>query len=408
MESVLKIYKKRTSEKDYIGMVYAICVALLPVLSMYASGIPGFSVGDIVLIVWFLYSLLPQADKNIYSVNINPLLIGMGCIVGFTSISLLLQGEGYYESIIRIIRYFFYIFCVLFVSKKLLNFSDLKKWVKIVCLIGVGYIVLQYILFYGFDYILVGFWRKLELYTPEYNRDYSEYYWMYRPTSFFLEPAHYARYSAIGLALFLYGEKNTVKDILCACLITVGILLSTSGQGYGLLVLLWGIYFIKWIVKKSSYKETMIKGIIILCGIIILPFILQIPVIEKTIERILSGGLTDGNSAIGARLGGLYKYLELDFIYQIIGKGFGQIPEGSWLSSAVYWLYGGGLIVFTIYFYFLMVSIFELKGVQKIVLLLFSVLFITDDSFYSYMCVIFLSLCLLKPKKETKKEEENI
>ncbi len=379
--------------------LYTLCVAILPMLAMYASGIPGFSLADVILFLFTAFAMLnySRQDNNGYGGNVKWLFCGMALILAFDVVVLLVDSKNLYDVAIRTIRYGFYIFCFAFTSKKMLDVELLKKYVKNITLISTAYIFLQYAVYKLGGKVLRGFIPWIPLYIEDYAlRDYESLFeTMFRPTSLFLEPAHFARYAIIGLIIILWKSEPDFKDILLAVLVSFGVLLSTSSQGYLLLALVWVLFAL---TRATRIKSDIVKLFIIigvLCAPVLIYIIFTLPYVQETILRSLSGSIGDSNTALGARLSGFLYFGELNIFNKIFGTGFGNIPESGWLSSAAYWLYGSGIIVFFIFLIFLLTSLVKLKHECRMILLIVFILFFSDDSFYSSMCVLFYSLSLL-------------
>lgn len=383
-------------------------MALLPLFASYASGIPGFSLADVILVLFTMCALLKigARDNNRMLGNIGALYIGIALILLFDVIAVTSNKGALYDVSIRTIRYCFYVFCFIYTSKKLIDVEMLKKCVKNVSVLATIYIILQYVMYHVFDKVLNGFLPWLELYVEDYGtKDYESIYEaMFRPTSFFLEPAHFARYAIIGLIIILWAKDLKIKDMFFAVFVSVGVLISTSSLGYLLLAMVWVSFALTRLVKikKSWAKLCMILAVLI--APVALYVIFQLPYVQDTIMRSLSGDINDTNTAIGARLNGFSHFAELSILGKIFGVGFGCIPEGAWLSSAAYWLYGSGIIVFSVYLVFLLSSLLRLKNEKKMILLIMFFLFFSDDSFYSYMCIIYYSLSLLTERVSYEKD----
>lgn len=396
-----------TNTNNSLRISFTVAVAILPLLATYSSGIPGFSAADVVLVCFFIVTLLRYRSplRNNFAVSPNLIYIAIYLIVLLSLISLATQKDAQFVNVaIRTIRYFFYLSVVGVCSRRILDIPMCEKAVVFVCIAATSYIVLQFALYHTSDVILKGFLPFLSVYeegyaTTNYESIYSS---MYRPTSFFLEPAHYARYQLIGLAVCLFSSNSFShknRSIFVAIFISIGILISTSAQGYLLMFIIWLV----WIVKQLCETQNNTVRNVLLCLIPFLPLIIyavfSTQVVELTIKRALNWDVSNTNTAIGARIGGLQYYIDLPFLYKIIGCGFGVVPEHAWLSSAAYWLYGSGIIVFLLYLIYGLICIKPLHGAKKCILLVFLALFFSDDSFYSYMCIIFISLSLLAPRK---------
>lgn len=387
-----------------ISKVFSVLVAALPLLATYASGIPGFSLADICLAVFVGLSLLTSGSLNRYRVRINSLIVGLIVLIAFSLLACL---AGFPSSVsdvaIRTIRYGFYIAALFTAGKRFLDLPTLRASIKVISFLGSIFIMFQLLMYRVFDVIVKGYLPSLPLYIEDYgNLDYEQIYeeLMYRPTSFFLEPAHYARYCIIGLILLLFADALVDnKRILGAIVCAVGIIISTSSQGYFLLAIVASMFLFTRIkaVKSPSIRLLLRVGVLLLPFLVV--WVLQVPVVAETIDRTLSGSISDQNTALGARLGGFVEFAELPFVNQLIGTGFGNVPEEIWMSSAAYWLYGSGIIVTLIYLWFLFRSFFRLGRLGKYIVLVIVVLFFTDDAFYSYMIVPFFSLFLFEPKR---------
>lgn len=383
--------------------MYSVIVAILPLLATYASGIPGLTVADVALAVCVVMTLVGGYSKqNRFVLRPTLIVLALYMIVLFGLVTVTTQEEPEIGNIVvRVIRYFFYLAVIAISSVRMLDLRICKQMVRLVAILGTVYILLQYLLYYLFGYVLRGFLPFLDLYVEGYAvQDYGKVYstMMYRPTSFFLEPAHFARYAVIGLALYLFDDRHiSLKQILGATFVSGGILLSTSAQGYLLMAVVWGGFLVhrirdirvRW-VRNAFYLLIPFLPLLLM-------MILQIPFVQTAVERALNIDIASENTALGARTGGFLFFFELPPLYKLIGMGFGVVPEGVWVSSAVYWLYGAGIFVFLLYCLYGLRCLLRVGGSARYILLVFLLLFITDDSFYSYMCVLFVSLSLLKP-----------
>lgn len=386
-----------------LSKYFSLIVAILPILATYASGILGLSVADVCLVLFVMISMLKRGSRNQYAVPIFSLLMGLMLIFLLTMVSCLLGfPSNVSDVVIRIIRYGFYIAVLFTACKKILDIPSLVESVKNISFIGSVFIIFQTVTYYVFGIVIKGFVSFLPLYTEQYqNLDYIDVYeslGMYRPTSFFLEPAHYARYCIIGIILYLFVDQVIdSKSVFRAVLCMLGIIVSTSTQGY----LMLGLVILIFFFTRIKHIESRILRLLIGFAVIMLPLIffgiLQLPVVQLTLKRSFSGSILDSNTAIGGRLSGYMSYFKLPTIKKLIGTGFGNVPDGVWLSSAAYWLYGSGIFVFVIYIYFLLRAFFCVGLAEKSILLIVLLLFFTDDSFYSYMIVLYFSLVIFRP-----------
>lgn len=395
-----------TISYKFIRKIFSLLIAVLPVLSSYYSGIPGFTVGDFCLVIFAVVSFFIQDFPNDYLIKLDFLYLGIVIIILLSSFSMFLQlstpesSISVVDSYVRIVRYCFYLFIAIYVCRRLLNLDFLKKSIVYVAIVATVFLIVQVLAYRVFDYYLRGTASFIPLYTEGYDRaDRMVFGDMFRATSFFLEPAHYARYTVIALGVILFGKSEVSdRDIAIAILLSIGVILSTSSQGYMLLLVVW----LAFMFTRLSYIKSPTLACLFLLIIVLSPVILygvsRIPVVAQTIERSFGDMNKNGNAAQKARLGGIKYFFELPVLYQIIGVGFGNVPNKVWMSSLGYWLYGGGVMTFCIYVIFMVYAVMQLRGINRIVFLFYCILFITDDSYYSYMLILFLSLSLFEER----------
>ena len=404
-----------SSSYGLIRKTFSIFIAAMPLFASYYSGLQGFTVCDVCLVFFTLISFFVLDSSAEYFFNITILMVGVVAIIVLSVISMVIQIIFDFAEVptkdifIRIIRYAFYVFVALFVCKRMLNVHILVKSIVGIALVATIFLIVQVVAYQIFGVYIKGTISSIPLYVEGYNvADRMVFGDMFRATSFFLEPAHYSRYATIALSIVLFRNKTVQnKDIVRGVFVSVGIILSTSSQGYVLLALIWLVFIL---VRLRYVQSTFVMSLFIVAiclSPILLHIVLKIPVVSLTLKRSLNGLSAGQNAATEARLGGVRYFLDLPTIYKIIGMGFGNIPDKSWMSSATYWLYGGGLVTFFIFLIFMVKGLIRLNGFHRIVFLCYCLLFISDDSYYSYMLILFLSLSLFKMENSKSVEEKN-
>lgn len=393
-----------TSEK--IKKYYTIFVVLLPLVSVYASGIPGFTLGDILLLLFLICRLILGIKNKKLQMNKNtmPLILLSVAIVLISLISVLEQGSiDIYSIVIRIVRRIFYYLCVAIISSEWFIYDFGVNCIINAGKIGTIYLMIQYIFFYLGNIVLNGFIPFLPVYHENYTQiDYYEIYNnMFRPTSFLLEPAHLARYLCIPLTFVLFDKKDK-NSKLWAFFLSIAIVASTSGTGTICVILIWLIYGIKYTISSIKSGKLRLNHIIILIFMIVFFVLsLQTPIVQSTIDRIIGSDLTNVNTAGGARFRGYLQYFQLPIFNLIFGTGYGNMPNTSlvtWFSGASYILYGCGAIGFFICLivFFIILKKTKTSG-QKTLCTIFFVLFFIDDCFMSHVAVVYFSfLCINK------------
>lgn len=381
--------------------VYSCFIAFLPIISIYASGIPGLTLGDVCLILLFFFSVISSKKSNTIGgtdksrVIRTFLILAFYYLVSFCCSTILQPNPPIVEMSIRIIRFLFYIIVLLELSKKYFDYEIASKWVRRISVAATFYVVLQYILYFKYSYILKGYLQSIPIYLKEYSViDYAErYQWhFFRASSFFLEPAHYAQFAVLGLCFALtgYTQKNQYS-LINAILISIGIILSTSIQGIIITAILWLIWIPVIYSRNRNKKGIMTVYILLVCLPVLMYYMLGTDVVQNTLSRITEGKSQD-MSAYNARFGGVTAINSLKGIFFLIGKGFGQVPEELWMNSAAYVWYGTGIIGIALTFYLLIKCFIVSKTyAAKLVCFIYLILFFSSDIFNSYMCIFYFS-----------------
>lgn len=131
----------------------------------------------------------------------------------------------------------------------------------------------------------------------------------YRPCAFFMEPSHLFLYTFPTLCAVLFSPGKTRWRIRCSLLITLGILLSTSGMGILAAAALWAVYIALYHSKNNEKNVARLKNLlsaknlIILLAAMALAVILyfNVPVFTQTVNRFLVRGSTGQSTAVAGR-----------------------------------------------------------------------------------------------------------
>lgn len=391
---------------------YSIFVAALPLVSVYASGISGFTAGDILIILFFIAAIIfgCRQKKLCIAKETEPILPLCAAIIVVSLFSLLLQANvSIYNVAIRITRREFYYLSVVVVSSLWFDINIAKRAIIILGKIGTLYIALQYILFYGFHFILVGYLPFLPIYHETYTEldYYSLFAKMFRPTSFLLEPAHFSRYMLIPLILMLFDNKRRSK-FYWTILFSLAIVFSTSGSGIIALFIVWIVWFGTMIGTGKIPKRKLVPiGLVAIVAFAIT----RLNVFQSAFYRILNSNLTNVDTAGGARFRGYMRYFELPTIFKIIGKGYGNTPDttlATWFSGASYLLYGTGIIGFIVCIVMFIKLFFRCTSrTGKMLVIVFLFLFFTDDCFMSHVSIPYLSFICFENRQRKPAEVLN-
>lgn len=312
---------------------YAILCVFLPILSIYASPVPGFDLGTTVVILFFFICLINNARVRI---ELQFLILILFTLI--TTVPVIIGRTETYSPLssvlMRTLRFVVMLFTLLGIGYA--SYYSSSKYIKVlrwVSLFAVGYIYLQSLFFYIFGYKLRNVFGPIKG-GGEFSSSLGEYEYVYRPPSFFLEPSHVCYFLIPFLCYVLFSKRNlNSKSFIEAIFVTGGILLTTSGQGLVVVALCWFIWAL------LQFKRMKLNNIIL----IIVPFLILISTvnISYTINRIFT---SDDLNAADARTSGYALVSEMSLPELIMGNGFGNYPEEIYFASFADILFCTGII----------------------------------------------------------------
>lgn len=377
-------------------------LAFVPIISIYASPFPGFTLGEVILVAFWGYLLLHRNQLTFYLDKTDTWLLGFVAFVYFSFfLSAILTGNMNTAALTRTVRYtFFYISSVFLIRR----FVDCLRLFDLMIKVGIFatvYLGLQYLVYYGIHDILPGTIPGLPIYLTNYTEiDYASRYETYfRPTSIFLEPANYVQYIIPVLCIVLWYKKN----FRLAAFFTLGILLSTSGQGLIIGGAVWLLFIAQTIWDSFNGRKIQKRRmLLIVAGLILSMAVIsqlwQTDIVQKNLGRLSSTG---DLSAANARMGSLALVIDsMQGISALIGNGFGNVIEGTWNAAMSYVLYGTGIIGFSILMIYFGALWLTGKRFEKAMVVVFLLLFVQASIFMNIIVILYIAL--LKGKKDWK------
>lgn len=333
---------------------YAILLAAFPILSVY--GRPGIDIGTLLIYAFFVIFVF--RNKKVGNLKehlewiilfIYMMLSALDCII-FTEN--LLQSQE--QIIFRTIKTCAYIIILIVsVNGKFFTKELLFRSYLLLAKVATSYILIQTAMWYLFRIKLWGY-LPFFLYEPEYKiRLYTEVSGLYRPTSFFYEPAHYFEYVFYAIILLLFEEnaKKDKKSIYEAIYISLGVMASTSVQGIACIACIWGIWmFVMYYRGKGRYVP---RVFVIMC--VIIPVAVVALLCSSFGSTIIARVTTTeiGQNAVVGRMSAWTWLGGRNISHWLFGSGYGNIPQGYWSNWPFeLWCIGifGVLIIVIIYF----------------------------------------------------------
>jgi hypothetical protein len=394
---------------EKVVKAYTLTIITLPITTQYKSFIPGISMGElfVLIIIPFIRLNFDDSKVSLNKILSNPFLWYVFYLIIGSLISITTQSHfSLFEIITRLIRYTFYIFCAVVLSRRFFNLQYCMQWYGRISIFATLYLMLQLFLFYTNGTLLRGTIPWLDVTNEYYSFEGQKSLLLdfYRPHSIFLEPGYYVIFILPFLAYSLFNKHTS--NLKLSIFLTIGLVLSTSGQGLILSVVIWSI----WIIRQTLNKKRKVKIQIIpifFLFVVITPFILQNDTIQRSIDRLWGGPTASSTSRI---FDGFNIYGELPILYKVIGVGFGNeaflinnqlISSGSqgvlsYMNSLAYILVNLGIIGFLLLIGIFIFMFIKARGFQRICLFILVILSAVGTIFVSSTIILYISIIMSK------------
>ena len=272
---------------------------------------------------------------------------------------------------------FMIVMCILF-EYGCFNVRYILKYASYVCMAACGVLVLQYFCYYllGFHVCVV----PTDLLLAESSNWIAgaktglinirgASHGFYRPSAFFLEPSHLFIYFFPVLCMLLFSEEMTGTRLRSAFILTIGIILSTSGMGIVCCVGVWACYFLMYYDGSNKNVARLanvfsLRNILFISSLFILVVFLYFTVdsVAYTIDRIL---FDESSAAFSGRMGQASTLIrDMDGSALWIGLTDDRSNIIYNLPGFFATMYKKGLIGVLLSYWFYVQGFFKLKGAQ--------------------------------------------
>lgn len=330
---------KNEVRKSYL---LTLIIVLLPILSIYKSPIQGLDLGSLLLISVFVLTV--YRSKRVYlnfprewAVYLLIVLLSVFLIYPFS-----IKNQSIDYVFLRTSKYVLYMVIGIYsASNGIFHFSFGLLVYKSVGLVSVFMILFQSFLFRYFGINLIGVLPNL-LFLKSYTDRFLNFTTQNRPTSFFLEPGHFFDYIMLLLIMLLFRKTNQrIIDIIFAIFVSIGLVLSTSGQAILFVIFIW-IYFFFTVFKRRTISNILKAISLILIIAVLLSQYSVIYFFQNNLERILNLSAVGGNAVV-ARSEGFRAFFALPFLNKLVGVGYANTPN-YFFSSMSFNLYTLGIV----------------------------------------------------------------
>lgn len=408
-------------KQEKVVLLSTVILVISPILNIYKAGTIPLSMAEIsyvvLSVVFIFYSLIHKSLKVSKPGKYYSLFLFFSFAISIIMATVLINTITL-DFIIKWAQMLVYSIPIIFFSSNFFNrkFGE-KLYISISFFLSL-FLILQFISFQVLHVQIKGLLSNLPL---NYNlSSASEYYSylnfhnIYRPSSIFIEPAHFSQYVSLALLMELF-PLNRKKDQLNstyyrAIVITFALMLSGSAIGFFSVLLFWGYWFWKYFIKQGKFiKSYFMSILLIFLGIVM---VVRTNVFDKFLYRISTIGDTTSSTGSLRILRGYYIFSLGNPINKIFGIGFGNIINylikngittpydgnlligNEYMNSLSYILVASGILGFILFLVFLLQSFVYIDSNSKLILLYLIVLLSTSAILLSPTYVV-ISVFLL-------------
>lgn len=394
--------KKMINNKknNLMVIVFSSYVAVIPILQYYKSPISLFNLATFLGILFGIIFLISSIQKNkipklhfAFIFYICFLSINVIYVAYITRIKLSLDYlDVYFRMLILILS-------ILWLGSSFFNYKIAFKTLRIVLSISAILMVFQLFFHHIFGIQITEKIPAL-LTSPSYGIVGG------RPEGLYMEPAHYAQSAILYLCWALFGEnKNSKINWKYIIIITTGIIISGSGQGYLFIILLYVTWY--FMSLRKSKKQIVMSILFVIIFFISLTMLSNLGIVQMALERVIYENGKLGGQALDGRTWSNKYFLNLPDAQKWYGIGFGQKSQytSAYMNGVYELLFQCGYPAFAVIFILLFSGLKQKERYKRIYTLLYAIL-INFAAFLSPMMLCFVFSFLLS-KGSIELEGEN-
>lgn len=394
------------SPPRYWERLFAIFLALIPVLELYASPVSGVPLSKFPLAFFLLVAVvmrLTEGRPRFVAGASAPLILVAGLAFGTILASFVTDDLDSEAIVRRFALLLLWALVTLYCVPTLVNLNGLVRAVELVAVLATAYLFLQYgsVAMFGarlpnvleFGPLRVG---NLGYVDAEALQAYYQLFY-YRPASFFAEPQYYSDYATLALVVVLFRHRESrFRTLATALFLTVGLLVSTSTTAVVMAFSVWAFWLLGPFARNTTRAELALRTIAGVLAPIAAVLVLSRPIMQQILFEKLY------NLEDSARLGRSFDlYFSLDEMGRIFGVGIGN--EGTLFrgDSTMYYnsvtavLLGCGMlgaIMLLAYWW----GLIRLPGtIPRILTIVYIILSVTGSMLYADRSLLYLSIILM-------------
>lgn len=416
-----------------IQNIMVVLFLMMPILNQYQFIF--LTCWELFALVVTLYGIVDKKGKIAKPISMDYFIFCLYIFITALIVSPTYSDLSLNSIILRFVKFAIVsIFILSILPRYIVDFQVIKKWYKRILLVVSLMLLLQLSMYYTLGQ---QFYPMLSNVTLNYNDgiNSSKYInstisqiaagYYFRPSSFFIEPAHYALFSLPGIIIELFEPAFNKKNFFFAILFTLCALLTTSSLA---LVACAGCWLCFVIYRRDLWKTKFgwMASIVVCLIPIALNFVLSNSSIMTTINiKIAALSNINQSSSMSLRLvRGVQYFSNMDFVHQLFGTGYGHLTSyfykknmsliGSGIIGQVSYMNGisailcsFGIIGFMLFVFFIVRKYRYSDMFGRTLIIVFMLVMLGSDMFDSVYYYVFLFLmCINKNRLDKRGESE--
>lgn len=303
----------------------ALCIALFSLAQSVLSPIPGIFWGELFLLSATAFDLIfdPPGILKIHKIHLCQIFLFLSYLTITLATACFQPAFSLYAFVIRTVRWAAYILCGAVLGTRV-DFQKLRKYMLAIAVLAASFLIFQVLVHRLTGQLLrISIGGKMlgcSLESRYVNGVYQGK--VYRFSSFFSEPAHFSYYTSLALVLLLFYRSNMRfrwQELLCAGIMILAMVLSTSTYGLALLGVIGLIFGYTYLRQSRNAASTFLILMVALLVLGILFLILRNTFLyDYLLSKLNSFGSTNRSSFIWQQ--------NRDFppLFQWLGTGIGN------------------------------------------------------------------------------------